>query len=194
MEPEMGSGEKNSPSKPTRKRPCRRSSQGHFIINLADANRDISSPPCVAEGDPVLQGKSTNCDINMPVFSDAQYCYSLLEAMPLPGPIWSTTSPSVMAEPPPSVSAPINNSVDFEWVENQDSSYSWWLGFLKSLDENVNAEDLNSQLLENFVMENSKILGHELAFVDGMDQNCCPDDWLMIPTVEKDLGDINIMP
>lgn len=130
---------------------------------------------------------------NMPMlFSDEvpYYCYSLLDAMPIPESVWSTTEPSIMAEPsssssslslpPLSVEASIveGSCVDLEWgSENQaSSSYSWWLGFLESLDNNnimecpFKREEKNVNV--NVMMEDDSVSG------DHVDQACCfMNDW-----------------
>ncbi|KAJ1416310.1 hypothetical protein SESBI_17491 [Sesbania bispinosa] len=147
----------------------------------------ISSSPlsCVIENEATLTGNISSHELDLSMLSDAQYCYSLLEAIPLPGPTWSTTAPSVLAEPPPS--AQIEASVELVWGENQASSYTWWLGFLESLDDNMTSHKLDQALggeNNNIGMENSKVLSLESSFVDAI------DDWLMIPTMEKDLGDM----
>lgn len=124
-------------------------------------------------------------EINLSMFSDVEYCYSLLEAIPLPGPTWSTTAPCVLANPPSYSSAPpIEGSSELEWgSENQASSYTWWLGFLQSLDEKLNLPPYGGK--KNAGMENAKLISLEPSFVD---------DWLMIPTLEKDLEDMVVIP
>ena len=148
-----------------------------------------STLSCLTEKEPTEEGKISSHEIyNLSMFSGAEYCYSLLEEMPLPGPTWSTTEPCVLAMPlPPPSSAPPNifeGSVELEWGENQASSYSWWLGFLQSLDEKKVAG-----------MENAMVLSLEPSFVDAIDLSCCPDDWMMInPILEMDLEDHMAIP
>ena len=205
MEEGMGSEGTNIPSKPSRRGASYH--QVDPVANVADATREVpcalqhhsSSPQLsVTEKEPTLEGntESFNYDIDVSKFSDAQYCYYLLEAMPLPGPTWSTTDPCVLAEPPSSA-PPFEASMGLEWGENQNSSYSWWMGFLDGLDGNMtNEEILDHPFVEkNIVMENSKGLSYESQpFVDAIDLSCCcPDDWLMVPTMEKELGDV-VMP
>ncbi|AES79706.1 hypothetical protein MTR_7g071570 [Medicago truncatula] len=116
-------------------------------------------------------------------FKDVKCCYYLLEAMPLPGPTWSTTGPTILAEPPSLIEA----SMELELGENnQASSYTWWLGFLKGLDGNMSIE---KKMEKEIVMEHNKGVSFESKFVDAIDLGCCPDDWLIIPPMEKDLGD-----
>lgn len=168
--------------------PSTASSLEHLVVHLAGTKTDD-----------IIGNNNSNFSYeydcyNVPVFSESQYCHSLMETMPLPEPVWSTTEPSVMADPPPPPPPPPSKSdsetpiMDLEWGENenQSSSYSWWLGFLESLDDNkVSGEKLN------IVMEDSEMLSHESGFGDAMDQTCCTDEWLMIPTMEleTDLGD-----
>ncbi|KAK7339995.1 hypothetical protein VNO77_20686 [Canavalia gladiata] len=177
----------NIPSKASRRGA---SHQAHSVINMADAwklHRSSSPPPCVTEKDFIAEGNNSNNEIDVSMSSDAQYCYYLLEAMPLPGPTWSTTEPSILAEPP---SAPVEAPVGLEWGENQASSFTWWLRFLEGLDGNMTKEKLDLPFVENIVMENSKGLSYEPTFVDAIDLSCCPDDWFTVPTMEKDLGDM----
>ncbi|XP_054782443.1 uncharacterized protein LOC129289661 isoform X1 [Prosopis cineraria] len=150
----------------------RRDSRGHFVIQLAGTSRrDVTE-------------------------KDAQYCYSLLEAMPMPGPVWSTTEPCVLAEPPLSTAvaeaptASSEGSVELEWGENQASSYAWWIGFLETLDGNMSSEKVKCPFVENVVNEDSKGFGYDSTFVDATDQSRCLDDWLMVPTMEMDLEDV----
>jgi hypothetical protein len=103
--------------------------------------------------------------------------------MPLPEPIWSTTAPSIVlaAPTPPAMEAP-----EFEWGENQ-AAYTWWLGFLKTLDNKYNHEEPkyhfgNSRILFTQRCQEAPKLG-ESTFLDGCDQSST-DEWLMFPTTE----------
>lgn len=126
---------------------------------------------------------------NVSMFSETKCCYYLLETVPLPGPTWSTSEPSVLAEPPPS-SAFVEASMGLEMGENnQGSLYTWWIGFLEGLDGKRTIEK------NEVVMEHSKgATSFESKFVDAIDVGCCPDDWLIVPTMEMDLGDIVVVP
>ncbi|KAK7349732.1 hypothetical protein VNO77_07349 [Canavalia gladiata] len=156
-----------------------------------------SSPLCVKEKEANVTGNINNNifshEISLSMFSDAQYCYSILEAMPLPGPTWSTTAPCVLAEPQSSTH--IEGSLEeLEWGENQASSYTWWLGFLESLDDNMSScEKLDHPFIDkNVEIQDSKLLSFDSSFVDAIDLTSSPDDWLMIPPMEMDLGDMVI--
>ncbi|KHN29547.1 hypothetical protein glysoja_005271 [Glycine soja] len=120
--------------------------------------------------------------------SGAQYCYYMLEAMPQPGPTWSTTGPCVLAEPTPTPTLTPSALIE-------DSSYTCWLGYLEGFDGNLTTEKLDPPFVENVVMENAKgVFGYESTLVEAIDLSyCCPDDWLVIPTMEQDLEDI-VMP
>lgn len=126
---------------------------------------------------------------NVSMFSETKCCYYLLETVPLPGPTWSTSEPSVLAEPPPSSSF-VEASMGLEMGENnQGSLYTWWIGFLEGLDGKRTIEK------NEVVMEHSKgATSFESKFVDAIDVGCCPDDWLIVPTMEMDLGDIVVVP
>ncbi|XP_054782444.1 uncharacterized protein LOC129289661 isoform X2 [Prosopis cineraria] len=129
----------------------RRDSRGHFVIQLAGTSRrDVTEK---GNSNSVSSNHGYGYYNNMPMFSDAQYCYSLLEAMPMPGPVWSTTEPCVLAEPPLSTAvaeaptASSEGSVELEWGENQASSYAWWIGFLETLDGNMSSEKIKAVAL-----------------------------------------------
>ena len=110
--------------------------------------------------------------------------------MPLPEPVWSTTAPSVTAAPPGLEAMEV-----LEWGENQASSYTWWLGFLRALDGN-NIEKTKHPFVDNIVKENSGAvleqqeisskLGEPTSNVGASDQNASLEEWLMFPTTEDD--------
>ncbi|XP_028764257.1 uncharacterized protein LOC114722391 [Neltuma alba] len=188
----MNSDEANPSSKSTRKSlDGRRDSQGHFVMQLAGTSkRDITEN---GNSNSINSNYEYGCSGNMPMFSDAQYCYSLLEAMPVPGPVWSTTEPCVLAEAQESAPAEAptrEGPAELEWGENQASSYSWWIGFLETLDGNMSSEKVKYPFVENIEIEASKGLGCDSTFVDATEQSCCLDDWLMIPTMDMDLEDM----
>ncbi|KAK4834500.1 hypothetical protein QYF36_023866 [Acer negundo] len=125
---------------------------------------------------------------------------TILESMPIPEPIWSTTQPSI-----PVVAAPVvvaMEGFEFEWgsSENQASSYSWWLGFLKALDSKNNNNNINNNNIvdQNYskypCLERIHHLigsgGQDPDFVDAShdhdQQNSSPDEWLMFPTNDDD--------
>lgn len=191
MEEEIGTNHPNTPHHVMGSTP----DQGHSVFDIVDyARRDFAyayapPPSCVNEKEPNVTGNISNYGINN-VSNNAQYYYSLLEAMPLPGPTWSTTEPSLLVEPQPL--APIEAAVEVECGgENQGSSCTWWLGFLEGLDGNMNSEKLlDDPFVEGIGMVDSKVFSNESSpFVDELDLSYCPDDWLVIPTMEKDLGD-----
>ncbi|PON53584.1 hypothetical protein PanWU01x14_201420 [Parasponia andersonii] len=119
-------------------------------------------------------------------------CCSLMESMPLPEPTWSTTAPSVLAS-----TSLQSNSRDLEVVldeyyyfgdQNEASSYSWWIGFLKSLDgNNVNiniSDNISEEYYWKYSIGNSRVvdevLGHDKS------RCCTPDEWLSFSTAEDD--------
>ncbi|CAL0328325.1 unnamed protein product [Lupinus luteus] len=132
---------------------------------MGDARRDISnalqfhnksSPtlkPCVIEKDHAsMEGNNnsySNNEIDVSLFSNeaSKYCYYLLEAMPLPGPIWSTTSPSIV---------PFEVSIGLECGEKyQVSSNIWWMNFVEGLDDCMICEELNQSFLDEVVIKHS---------------------------------------
>ncbi|KAM1576578.1 hypothetical protein ACFX10_032881 [Malus domestica] len=132
-----------------------------------------------------------------PVYVGPQFD-SLAEPMPLPGPVWSTTTPSVLPYAPSSAAM---EALEFEWGESQAASYSWWLGFLKTLD-GKNADKSNYPLplgSSNWLFgqnqnSNCKVDDDQdtVALVDANDQSLSPDEWLMFPNTEDDVGEIVI--
>ena len=186
MKEEMGSEETNFPSKPWIR-------DSHHVHS--DAARETTShawpqhmspptpPPCVKGNNNI-----SNNEIDVSMSSGAQYCYYMLEAMPQPGPTWSTTGPCVLAEPTPTPTLTPSALIE-------DSSYTCWLGYLEGFDGNLTTEKLDPPFVENVVMENAKgVFGYESTLVEAIDLSyCCPDDWLVIPTMEQDLEDI-VMP
>lgn len=202
MKEEMDSEETDVPRKPSRTRASH--DHGHCDAERESAyarqlQRSPSPPPSVTEKETIEKGNISNVEIDVSMSSDAQYCYYILEAMPQPGPTWSTTGPSILAEPTTPttlITSPIEDPLKLEWGENQDSSFTWWLEYLEGLDGNIMKNeklDLDPPFVENVVMENSKGISYESSFVDSIDLSyCCPDDWLVIPTIEQDFGDIII--
>jgi hypothetical protein len=177
--------------KPVRRRShARRPAPNDCVIDMAEARREIAhalhlrrslsssssaaaaaaaAASCFMNRKPTISGNRNS------IFGGSQYCYSVMESMPLPEPIWSTTAPSILAAPaPPAMEAP-----EFEWGENQ-ASYTWWLGFLKTLDSKLYNEE------PRYPFENQEL--GEPPFLDACDQSC-PDEWLMFPTTTEDQGE-----
>jgi hypothetical protein len=119
--------------KPVRRRShARRPAPNDCVIDMAEARREIAhalhlrrslsssssaaaaaaaAASCFMNRKPTISGNRNS------IFGGSQYCYSVMESMPLPEPIWSTTAPSILAAPaPPAMEAP-----EFEWGENQAS-------------------------------------------------------------------------
>ncbi|CAL5422849.1 unnamed protein product [Camellia sinensis] len=177
MEEDSESRKRNSNGKPIGRRFHKRkkaTQQDHSSINVAQARRDI------VNAFHLHRSSSSSCDYG------SQYCSSLLESLPLPQPTWSTTPPSVLATPPP----PPMEALEFECAENLASSYTWWLGFLKTLDGNNNT----AQVVSKYPFEEDIVtgmgyglkIGDPLPCLDGNDdhQSSSVDEWLTIPTVE----------
>ncbi|WVZ05483.1 hypothetical protein V8G54_018829 [Vigna mungo] len=129
----------------------------------------VTEKESMVKGNNNINHNSEN-EIHVLMSSDAQYCYYMLEAMPQPGPTWSTPGPCVLAEPTPA----------FEGT--RDSSCTWWLRCLQGFDENLSIEKLDPPFQENVVMESPLVDAIDLSY-------CCPDDWLVIPTMDQDVGD-----
>ncbi|KAL2479270.1 Uncharacterized protein Adt_32236 [Abeliophyllum distichum] len=159
----------------------RRRSQSHTrkshldrLINKAEARRDIVN----ALYHHRLSSSSTAAASGTVRNTTSQNFYQLMESMPIPEPTWSTTAPTVLCAPVPSVEV-----LEFEWPENMSSSHSWWIGFLNSLDGKENSE---------LIMENSKGCGQisdnssvEKPYLDANDDDSpFLDEWLIFPAAE----------
>ncbi|GAV66313.1 hypothetical protein CFOL_v3_09823 [Cephalotus follicularis] len=192
----------DSPRKPMRRRSHSRNVQKNSVINMAEARREIahalllhrSSSSSLASASSTssssfvekeltsnnILGNICNFGIyNNPSAISSQHCYSLMESMPLPEPIWSTTAPSTHAAPTTPMEA-----LEFVWGENQASSYTWWLGFLENLDAK-NIENLKCPNVDNIESQHqngSKL--KEAPILSTSDHNSSPDEWLLFPTNE----------
>ncbi|KAM0994476.1 hypothetical protein ACFX13_010188 [Malus domestica] len=178
----------NSSGKPTRRRFTTKRVSKKCDVDAAEIRRQIfhaiqlhrssssAAPAAAAPPPPVSMGSQFN---------------SLVESMPLPGPVWSTTAPSVSPHAPSAAM----EALEFEWGESQAASYSWWLGFLKTLD-GKNADKSNYPLplgSPNWLFgqnqnSNCKVGDHQetAALVDANDQSPSPDEWLMFPNTEDE--------
>lgn len=162
------------------------------VIDMAEARREIvhalhlhrSSSSGTKRENTILGNNNVNKP-NLTVGSQF-YCYPLVNTLPTPEPIWSTTAPSILAAAP----APVVEELEFEWGENESSSssssssWSWWLGFLKTLDKNNDSNCVEEELnVDNFVVEKSG----DLSFVEQSDDlGSFPDEWLVVPTNDDD--------
>lgn len=175
----------NSPAKPVKRR-YKRPSQV-CDINYAEVRRQIFHALQLHRSS---RSSSSSHAVAGPQFK------SLVESMPLPEPVWSTTAPSVLAHTPSSSSsaaAANMEALEFEWGENQASSYSWWISFLKTLDGN-NAEkskypmplESSNWLFGQNQNSNYKVGDQETSLVDANDHSPSPDEWLMFPTTEDE--------
>ncbi|KAH7553922.1 hypothetical protein JRO89_XS12G0078600 [Xanthoceras sorbifolium] len=166
------------------------------VINMAEARREI------------VHALHLHRSSSSRTTSSSSSSATMLESMPLPEPIWSTTEPSIPAATPP-VAATMEE-LEFEWGENQASSHSWWLGFLQALDSKKKIVDNYSKYpcLERItVMGNSRVFGHQDScklggedegpnFVDAshdhdQQNSSSPDEWLMFPTTDDLQNQIN---
>ncbi|XVF08363.1 hypothetical protein REPUB_Repub06bG0220100 [Reevesia pubescens] len=200
----------NSLRKPIRRRSHTRKIAQGSVINMAEARREIahalhlhrsssnsfssSSTSRKTQSYDVAQerlawnmlGNPFNCSTTQNATSYNCCCYSLVEAMPmpLPEPVWSTTAPTVAAAP-----AGLEAMEFFEWGENQASSYTWWLGFLRALDAGNSSMEKTKQY-SNFVKENSRVLMEQQDISSKLgeptDKNASLDEWLMFPTAQDD--------
>lgn len=206
----MASQKTISPKNPMRRRSRPRKGTQDSVINVAEARREIafalhlhrtsSSPSPSSSATESPCSSIYGCDLTEQVVCgpSSPYCYPLMESMPIPGPVWSTTAPSVLARnnsgsaAVASASSLAKEVLGFEWGESQEleaASYSWWFGFLKTLDDaNYNAQD-SKYSLGNTLLTGSGFdkIGEQVGCVGENDhQSPSPDEWLLFPTPEDE--------
>ncbi|KAJ6871508.1 hypothetical protein NC652_037001 [Populus alba x Populus x berolinensis] len=152
----MGSSLESDPSR----RPMRRRSHGRKtstqdrVINMAEARREIAHA--------------------LHLHRNSQHlCYSLTDTLPTPEPVWSTTTTTTVLTTPPPMEI-----TEFEWGENQAASYSWWLGFLKTLDGNRNTP---------YLKDEAEMISNPRVFEEpshGQLTSISTDEWLTFPNNE----------
>ncbi|KAB2098536.1 hypothetical protein ES319_A01G245600v1 [Gossypium barbadense] len=177
-------------SKPLMRRRSRTRKTGQGgVINMDEARREVAHALHLHRSTPTSPLPSSGVG-NPSYYSYAKSCcYSLVEAMPPPEPIWSTTAPSLPATPPPD----LETVQILEWGENQAASYAWWLGFLRALDGNNNimSKTKDPPFVDNAVSlkdHSPLLLGQYEAGEWGLtDQNACLDEWLMFPPTQDSL-------
>ncbi|CAK7343686.1 unnamed protein product [Dovyalis caffra] len=190
--------ESDYPRRPAKKRSHTRRGAQDCVINMAEARREIahclhlhrssSSSSCVSKRDPTdfLGNNYGNPDINFKSFfaSNSQYnCYSLMDTLPTPEPVWSTTTTTAVFTTPPPM-----ETTEFEWGDNQAASYSWWLGFLKTLDGN-STTTTTPGVKDDTEMRDPRVFGQCEINVSGLGESSdqlssSTDDWLMFPNNE----------
>lgn len=205
----MDSQKTISPKNPVKRRSRTRRGNQDLVINVAEARREINlalhlhrSPSSSSPPPPPSNG----CDFNNQLLCGSPYCYRLLNTMPQPEPVWSTTAPSVLAAIPSSSS---KEALEFEWGESQQAaSYSWWLGFLKTLDHQASVNGDDDLEYSKFLLGNSNAFANingtsnigddndgGVAFVDAnSDQSYSLDEWLLFPTTEGEGEPLNLTP
>lgn len=187
------------PRKPMKRRSHTRKVPRETVINMAEARRQIAQALQLHRSS-LSSSLSTTMSMAEPsgcygydefekrgtIFSDSQhFCYSILESMPVPQPIWSTTAPSVLRLPV----APMEEQEIFEWGDGQ-ASYTWWLGFLKALDVNssndteyTNAESGSAVGMMSSMCQDG-LESEEALFVEASDYSSFADEWLIVPITE----------
>ncbi|KAL8504929.1 hypothetical protein ACS0TY_016213 [Phlomoides rotata] len=168
-----------SPRKSERKRPyTRKAPLNRSFINTAEARREIVTALHLhrQSSKPVVPCSSS--------YNAQNYRRQLTESLPVPEPTWSTTAPAVRCAPVPTLDV-----LEVEWFDNvSSSSYSWWLGFLKSLDSKRDGVSVSTEC--------GNVVGACLAGRDGEgsdsgggDPNLFLDEWVVFPAVEEERHD-----
>ncbi|XP_042509705.1 uncharacterized protein LOC122085377 [Macadamia integrifolia] len=222
---------KNTSRKPIRKSQTRRASQGRLseaearreiahalLLHRASSSSPPSPPPppppppnpwgdcwvpTIAPGWCNFGLGSVTCSWTSHQLSSSMV--EVLEPLPLPllEPTWSTSTAPASKHPPTSP-PPIMEVPEFQCLgeDNQDSSYTWWLGFLKALDDEIinnNEESVSLPSDEEIEMEyfrqlfTSLFKTHHSNQIDPSldNQILVPDEWLTVPEVEnhRDVSD-----
>lgn len=203
--------------KSNKRRSHRRKPRQDRFINIAEARREIAhflhlhrSPTSTTEGNInlisniVSVSESESSHPPHQVVVPLICCYPpLIESLPLPGPTWSTTAPSVLAPPLP---PPPPETLEFlDCHENLSSSYNWWSDFLNTLDCKRKTDEVSKfpPAFEEIRGRNGKgvVLGqwqfnvgdHHSSSLHGNDHDdqisSCLDDWFTFPSSE-DQGEL----
>ncbi|KAJ8898978.1 hypothetical protein K2173_008480 [Erythroxylum novogranatense] len=115
----------DSRGKPLKRRSQRRKSTHEGAINMAEARREVAHALHLHRSSSSSSSPSTLGSGNSQF-----YCYTVSNTLPTPEPVWSTTSPSVLAAPPQGPSS----AAGFWWGESSAAETAWWRGFLKNMD------------------------------------------------------------
>ncbi|KAJ6425155.1 hypothetical protein OIU84_025850 [Salix udensis] len=197
----MGSSLESDPSrKPVRRRShARKTNTQDRGVNMAEARREIahalhlhrssSSSSGASKRDPInlLGDNYSNYGINNKSFCFASnprhHCYSLTDTLPAPEPVWSTATTTTAVKAPPPM-----ETAEFEWGENQAASYSWWLGFLKTLDGNSATPFVKDET--EIISDPGGVYGQCEIHVSGLEESShgqltsTTDEWLTFPDNE----------
>lgn len=184
----------NSPStnlmKPRRKRSHSRKTLSNCLINFAEARREIAnalqyhhrrslSPPKNHFSSPLVDGDIGSFSTKSPKFSSPEKAQTQRDI----GPTRAKSETPVVAGP-----TPIWEVLDFGDVEsNFAASYSWWVGFLESLD-GKNHQESSKPVISN----GAEALGQAHDSCDdgsGSSSSSSLDEWLEIlnPDVDHDV-------
>ncbi|KAM7532054.1 hypothetical protein LguiB_035464 [Lonicera macranthoides] len=199
--------------KSNKRRTHRRKPPQDRFINIAEARREIVHFLHLHRSSPSPTNATTEGNINITSnivsVSESSHphqhqvvpmicCYPpLIESLPVPGPTWSTTAPSVLDPPPP---PPLETLEFFDCHENLSSSYAWWNDFLHTLDCKRKTDEVPKfpPAFEEIKGRNGKgvVLGqwqfnvadHHSSSLHGndhADQICsCLDEWFTVPSSE----------
>ncbi|KAG8374467.1 hypothetical protein BUALT_Bualt11G0135200 [Buddleja alternifolia] len=163
------------------------------FINMAEARKQIvnalhlhrsssSSAKSITNNVPAIVS-SSNDDPHQYYY----YHHQLTDSMPIPEPTWSTTAPAVLCAPVPTMEM---LEID-QWFDNllsssSSSSYSWWMGFLNSLDDKNNNANASSEVRLGQYHCNLDAKNHPYSSPNSDDQCLVPtDEWLVFPAAEE---------
>ncbi|PRQ42754.1 hypothetical protein RchiOBHm_Chr3g0461071 [Rosa chinensis] len=192
-----GSSSSSSSSSRKQRRRSRPRSLNPLNINVAEARRQVYHALILhrTSSKSSFQSSSSSSSSHDVVSGTST---QLLQSMPLPEPVWSTTAPSVPPHVPYSGGPAMEAAdIEFEWGENQASSYTWWLAFLKTLDGNNSTTSTVPQEFKYPLALGSSNLffgrrpGGNFKVEEADEQIPSPDEWLIIPTTENHEGEFN---
>ncbi|KAJ6303365.1 hypothetical protein OIU77_017278 [Salix suchowensis] len=169
----MGSSlESDLSRKPVRRRRshARKTNTQDRGVNMAEARREIAHALHLHRSSSSSSGASKRGPIN------------LLGDNYTPEPVWSTATTTTAVKGPPPM-----ETEEFEWGENQAASYSWWLGFLKTLDGNSATPFVKD---ETEMISDPGVFGQCEIHVSGLEESShgqltsTTDEWLTFPDNE----------
>ncbi|KAJ8753874.1 hypothetical protein K2173_000128 [Erythroxylum novogranatense] len=188
----MDSSGYNSQRKaPLKRRSQKRKATHDRVINMAEARREVAHALQLHRS--AITSKDDIDTTSTSVASTVSEFYgcSVTNSLPTPDPVWSTTSPSVLAAPPRVLGVGEPSPAGFEWGESaHDASYDWWRGFLKNLDSNPCVDNSSN----NIVMSSTTVFGQcqnisrvgepPLKVESSELISSFTDEWLIFPCTE----------
>ncbi|PIN26325.1 hypothetical protein CDL12_00911 [Handroanthus impetiginosus] len=179
MEEADSSMKSDSARKRTRRRShTRKAALRSSFLNMAEARREIATALQLHRSSSASVVKINTPLILSSTSHNQNYYHQLTDSMPMPEPTWSTTAPAVLCAPVPPMEV-----LQFEWFDNLSSSYSWWMGFLNSLD-GKNGTNESMEISEGLspCLDATNV---EKSAPDANDHSPFTDEWLIFPAADE---------